>query len=187
VEPCRKVTRWPSTLLTSRKEELRRFYQAVWNCRNFSDMVLIKTLFYTGVWASELVAIRLSEVNIERCQIRTCPNRTSSRRIEVQRIEQKSDDHGSTVLVQLRLAPCLCVTDRDDLPARLALVLLVAHLFHPVNRLAIEPLLNGDVGHSCGWCGPMPVFLSRLKPDHVTGPTVLNRTSPALDPPASRG
>src|SRR6266852_8395263 len=52
------------------EEELRRFYQAVWNCRNFADMVLIKTLFYTGVRVSELVAIRLGEVDIERCQIR---------------------------------------------------------------------------------------------------------------------
>jgi len=52
------------------EEELRRFYQAVWNCRNFADMVLIKTLFYTGVRVSELVAIRLAEVDIERCQIR---------------------------------------------------------------------------------------------------------------------
>ena len=31
------------------EEELRRFYQAVWNCRSFADMVLIKTLFYTVV------------------------------------------------------------------------------------------------------------------------------------------
>jgi len=52
------------------EEEMRHFYQAVWNCRNFGDMVLIKTLFYTGVRVSELVAIRLDEVNVERCQIR---------------------------------------------------------------------------------------------------------------------
>jgi integrase/recombinase XerD len=52
------------------EEEIRLFYQAVWNCRNFTDMVLIKTLFYTGVRVSELVAIRLEEVDIERCQIR---------------------------------------------------------------------------------------------------------------------
>lgn len=52
------------------EEDMRRFYQAVWNCRNFADMVLIKTLFYTGVRVSELVAIRLDEVDVERCQIR---------------------------------------------------------------------------------------------------------------------
>ena len=52
------------------EEEMRRFYQAVGNCRNFADMVLIKTLFYTGVRVSELVALRLDEVDLERCQIR---------------------------------------------------------------------------------------------------------------------
>ena len=31
---------------------------------------LIKTLFYTGVRVSELVSIRLADVDVERCQIR---------------------------------------------------------------------------------------------------------------------
>src|SRR5438876_10114801 len=52
------------------EEDIRRFYQAVWNCRHFADMVLIKTLFYTGVRVSELVSIRLADVDVERCQIR---------------------------------------------------------------------------------------------------------------------
>lgn len=52
------------------EEEIRSFYQAVWNCRNGEDLVLIKTLFYTGVRVSELVTIRLDEVDVERCQIR---------------------------------------------------------------------------------------------------------------------
>src|SRR5713101_4777312 len=50
--------------------EIRRFYQAVFHSLNFADMVLIKTLFYTGVRVSQLVAIRLDEVDVERCQIR---------------------------------------------------------------------------------------------------------------------
>jgi len=62
------------------EEELRRFYQAVWNCRNFADMVLIKTLFYTGVRVSELVAIRLDEVDVERCQIRITQGKGSKDR-----------------------------------------------------------------------------------------------------------
>ena len=62
------------------EEELRRFYQAVWNCRNFADMVLIKTLFYTGVRVSELVAIRLDDVDEERCQIRITQGKGSKDR-----------------------------------------------------------------------------------------------------------
>src|SRR2546427_11755735 len=57
------------------EDEIRRFYQAVWNCRNFADMVLMKTLFYTGVRVSELVAIRLDEVDVERCQMRITQGR----------------------------------------------------------------------------------------------------------------
>jgi integrase/recombinase XerD len=52
------------------EEELRQFYQVIWQTRNFADMVLIKTLFYTGIRVSELVAVRLVDVDVERCQIR---------------------------------------------------------------------------------------------------------------------
>ncbi|GHO79330.1 integrase [Ktedonobacter sp. SOSP1-85] len=62
------------------EDDIRRFYQAVWNCRNFADMVLIKTLFYTGIRVSELVAIRLDEVDVERCQIRITKGKGSKDR-----------------------------------------------------------------------------------------------------------
>jgi integrase/recombinase XerD len=62
------------------EEEMRRFYQAVWNCRNFADMVLIKILFYTGVRVSELVAIRLDEVDVDHCQIRITQGKGSKDR-----------------------------------------------------------------------------------------------------------
>src|SRR5581483_2832558 len=42
--------------------------------------------------------------------------------------------------------------------------------------------LNGDVRHSCGGCGTVPVFLAWREPDHVTRSNVLDRTTPALDP-----
>jgi integrase/recombinase XerD len=40
------------------------------NIRKFADLVLIKTLFYTGVRVSELVNICISDVDLDRCQIR---------------------------------------------------------------------------------------------------------------------
>ncbi len=68
-----------------------------------------------------------------------------------------------------------------------SLVLFVADLLHPVGGLAVEPLGNGDVGHGRGWRGPVPVFLTRLEPDHVTRPDVLDWTTPALDPITASG
>jgi integrase/recombinase XerD len=52
------------------EEEIRRYYQTVWQTRRLSDLVLIKTLLYTGVRVSELVDIRLDDVDFDRCQIR---------------------------------------------------------------------------------------------------------------------
>jgi integrase/recombinase XerD len=52
------------------EEEIRRYYETVWKTRNLADLVLIKTLLYTGVRVSELVAIQLDDVDFDRCQIR---------------------------------------------------------------------------------------------------------------------
>ena len=66
-------------------------------------------------------------------------------------------------------------------------ILLVTDLFHPVDNLAVELFLNGDVRHhGRGRRGPMPVLLAGREPDHVTRPNFLNRASPALDPAATR-
>jgi len=52
------------------EEEIRRYDETVWKTRKLADLVLIKTLLYTGVRVSELVAIRLDDVDFDRCQIR---------------------------------------------------------------------------------------------------------------------
>ncbi len=51
-------------------EEIRRFYKAVFKSKRLGDLVIIKTFLYTGVRVSELVNIRLSDVNLDTCQIR---------------------------------------------------------------------------------------------------------------------
>src|SRR5438067_1924594 len=61
-------------------------------------------------------------------------------------------------------------------------VLFVADLLHPVNRLAVESLLNGDVCHGGDRCGPMPVLLPWREPNHIPRTNVFNRASPALCP-----
>ncbi len=62
--PSRKLPGTPS------EDEVRRYYEAVWHARNVGDMVLIKTLLYTGVRVSELIRISLDDVDFARCQIR---------------------------------------------------------------------------------------------------------------------
>src|SRR5215831_15828742 len=66
-------------------------------------------------------------------------------------------------------------------------VLLLADLLHPLNRLAVNPLLDGDVRHGGGRRGPVPVLLARREPHHIPGPDLLARTAPALGPAAAGG
>lgn len=51
-------------------EEIQQFYLAVWQSDRFQDILIIKTFLYTGVRVSELVNIRLDDVDFEECQIR---------------------------------------------------------------------------------------------------------------------
>jgi integrase/recombinase XerD len=52
------------------EDELRRYYAAVWHARRTGDVVLIKTLLYTGARVSELIRMQLVDVDLDRCQIR---------------------------------------------------------------------------------------------------------------------
>lgn len=52
------------------EEELKRYYETVWTGENSQDLLIIKTLLYTGARVSELVNIKLSDVDFKRCQIR---------------------------------------------------------------------------------------------------------------------
>ena len=61
-------------------------------------------------------------------------------------------------------------------------VLLAADPFHPVHNLAVERLLNGDVGHGCCWRSAMPVLQSWWKPNHITGADFFYQPAVALRP-----
>jgi integrase/recombinase XerD len=50
--------------------EIHCFYSAVWAERRSQDLVLIKTLLYTGVRVAELVHIGWAEVDLDACRIR---------------------------------------------------------------------------------------------------------------------
>jgi integrase/recombinase XerD len=66
-----QVTRQPKKLPHVPTEaEIRRYYDTVWTARRTSDIVLIKTLLYTGVRVAELVRIHRDDVDLDACRIR---------------------------------------------------------------------------------------------------------------------
>jgi hypothetical protein len=69
---------------------------------------------------------------------------------------------------------------------RSGLVLFVGDLLHPVDGLAVECLLNGDVGHRRGRRGAVPVFLIGLEPDYISRVDFLDRSTLALYQAAAR-
>lgn len=52
------------------EEEIKRYYLVVWQTKDFQDMMIIKTLLYTGARVSELVNIKLDDIDYDYCQIR---------------------------------------------------------------------------------------------------------------------
>ena len=52
------------------EEEICKYYEAVWKSRNMKHVLMIKTLLYTGVRVSELVHIKLSDIDFDSCQIK---------------------------------------------------------------------------------------------------------------------
>ena len=65
-------------------------------------------------------------------------------------------------------------------------VFVVAHLFHPVDRFAVERFLNGYMRHRRSRTCAMPVFFTGRKPDHIARPNFLDRSVPTLRPPKTR-
>jgi integrase/recombinase XerD len=52
------------------EDELKKYYNIVWQAKNFQDMMIIKTLMYTGVRVSELINIKLTDLDFNYCRIR---------------------------------------------------------------------------------------------------------------------
>ena len=63
------------------EEEIRRYYETVWQARRTGDIVLIKTLLYTGVRVSELVRLQIADVDFDRCQVRVTAGKGDKDRI----------------------------------------------------------------------------------------------------------
>jgi integrase/recombinase XerD len=77
-----EVQRAPKTLpYVPTEAEIRRYYETVWTGRRGGDIVLIKTLLYTGVRVAELVRLRLADVDLDTCRIRVTQGKGAQDRV----------------------------------------------------------------------------------------------------------
>jgi integrase/recombinase XerD len=63
------------------EEEISKYYNTVWKSRNMKHVVMIKTLLYTGVRVSELVNIKISDIDLDNCQIKVVQGKGKKDRI----------------------------------------------------------------------------------------------------------
>ena len=50
--------------------DYEKYYEVVWQSKNMQDMMIIKTLLYTGIRVSELIRLNIKDIDFDRCQIR---------------------------------------------------------------------------------------------------------------------
>lgn len=53
-----------------KEDEIKHFYQAVWNAQDVKHVLIIKILLYTGIRVSELINIAINDVDLSACQIK---------------------------------------------------------------------------------------------------------------------
>jgi integrase/recombinase XerD len=63
------------------EEEMRKYYEIVWQSKNMQDMLIIKTLLYTGARVSELIRLKIEDIDFDRCQIRIIAGKGKKDRI----------------------------------------------------------------------------------------------------------
>jgi|SRR6185437_41882 len=52
------------------EDEIKKYYEAVWKSRKMKHVVLLKMLLYTGIRVSEIIHVKISDVDFDRCLIR---------------------------------------------------------------------------------------------------------------------
>ena len=61
--------------------ELKKYYEVVWQTKNMQDMMIIKTLLYTGIRVSELIRLNIEDIDFDRYQIRITAGKGKKDRI----------------------------------------------------------------------------------------------------------
>lgn len=63
------------------EDELRRYYDIVWKSKNIQDVLIIKTLLYTGIRVSELIRLEKQDIDLDRCQLKVISGKGQKDRI----------------------------------------------------------------------------------------------------------
>lgn len=63
------------------EEEIKKYYEIVWNAKNFQDILIIKILLYTGIRVSELINVKLINIDLDSCQIKIIQGKGSKDRV----------------------------------------------------------------------------------------------------------
>lgn len=61
--------------------EMRKYYEVVWQAKNMQDMIIIKTLLYTGIRVKELIRLTVEDIDFDRCQMRIVAGKGKKDRI----------------------------------------------------------------------------------------------------------
>jgi integrase/recombinase XerD len=66
-----KVARQPKNLpYVPSEEEIKKYYAVVFESKNMQNVLIVKTLLYTGARVGELVNIKLDDIDMSNCNIR---------------------------------------------------------------------------------------------------------------------
>lgn len=63
------------------EDEIIRYYNVVWKSKNIQNMVIIKTLLYTGIRVGELVSVKIEDINLDDMVIKIINGKGSKDRI----------------------------------------------------------------------------------------------------------
>lgn len=77
-----EVPREPKNLpYVPSEDDIQKYYEAVWSSQDHQDMVIIKTILYTGIRVSELVNIKISDIDFKNYQIKVTQGKGKKDRI----------------------------------------------------------------------------------------------------------
>ncbi len=173
VEVAREPKRLP---YVPTEAEVRRYYETVWKERRGGDIVLIKTLLYTGVRVAELVAIRLDDVDLDTCRIRINLGKGAKDRVVPLPTHLPRDAQPAHRLPAIQ---------RSSLPIRVELEEALLHPGSPSPARPLRPQGRPGAQHAPPPPPPLPVHLAQDPRPRRRPHPALTAATPAANPSRS--